>query len=138
MTREEIARLLKLVYSAYPNAKIKDIKTMVDAWEMTFGSYDAEAVYKAARLHMETNRFFPTPADIKEKMVKAKVVFGEATVTALPSPATEDNEKMEGWLDAFCEWIGFGCEPNDDALEEYYQANPEMRAKMSGILPYEV
>lgn len=138
MTREEIAKLLKLVSSAYPNTKIKDIKTMVDAWEMAFGSFDAEAVYKAARLHMDTNKFFPTPADIKEKMVKAKVVYGETTVTALPSPATQDNEKLEEWLDAFCEWIGFGGEPNDDALEEYYQKNPEMRAKMSGILPYEI
>lgn len=137
MTREEIAKLLKTVSANYPYAKIKDIKTLVDLWEMSFGDFEAEAVYKAARLHMETSEFFPSVADIKDKMTRARIVFGKPTVTALPSPA-QDEEKLEEWVDAFCEWIGFGEEQNDNALEEFYQKNPDMRAKMSGILPYEI
>ena len=71
-------------------------------------------------------------------MLKASLIFEQTTVTALPTPAPVEEEKLGEWIDAFCEWIGFGTEPNDEALENYYKENPEMRAKMSGILPYEL
>ena len=138
MTRDEITKLLELVSATYPNTKIKDAGAMVDAWEMVLGAYSAESVYKAARLHMETSKFFPSPAEIREKMLKASLIFEQTTVTALPTPAPVEEEKLSEWIDAFCEWIGFGTEPNDEALENYYKENPEMRAKMSGILPYEL
>ena len=138
MTRDEITKLLELVSANYPQVRIKDPKLTVDSWEMQLGGFDTESVYKAARLHMATSKFFPSPADITEKMVKAKILYSESIVTALPTPAPVEEEKLNEWVDAFCEWIGFGEEQNDNALEDFYQKNPDMRAKMSGILPYEL
>ena len=138
MTRDEITKLLELVSANYPQVRIKDPKKTVDSWEMQLGGFDAESVYKAARLHMATSKFFPSPADITEKMVKAKIVYSESIVTALPTPAPVEEEKLNEWVDAFCEWIGFGTEENDKALDEFYEKNPDMKAKMSGILPYEL
>ena len=77
MTRDEITSLLEMLVANYPNTKIRDPKATADAWEMTLGMYQAESVFKAARYHMDTSSFFPTPADIKKKMVKAKLIYDE-------------------------------------------------------------
>lgn len=140
MTRDEMSKLLEFIYGAYPKTPMRDPKGTLDAWMLALGSNTAESVYKAARLHVETSPYgFPSPADIKSKIVRASMVYNEDNHHALLTPIkkeeqTKDKEKLDGWLDAFCEWIGFGCEPNDDALSEYYEKNPDMRAKMSGIL----
>lgn len=75
MTRKEIADLLEIVIAQYPNTKVNDPAAMVNAWEMVLGDYSAESVYKAARLHMETCKFFPTIADIREKIVRAEMIY---------------------------------------------------------------
>ena len=77
MTRKEIKDLLGILLDAYPymNGKINNPKGMLDNWEMIFGEYEADAVYKAARLHMATSSFFPAIYDIKEKINKASIVY---------------------------------------------------------------
>jgi len=76
MTREEITRLLEALIAAYPSAKIVDARGMVNAWEMAFGDECAETIYKAARLHMKTNKFFPTIADIS-KCIPLSGIYGQ-------------------------------------------------------------
>lgn len=145
MTREEIAKLLKILSTNY-HRKLKgsEAKTLINSWELTLGSFSTEAVYKAARLHMETSPFFPNPADIRKNIVRATVAYAEekqspARLTSISGAEPIEEEKVVEWLDAFCEWIGFGYEePNDDALHEYYQKNPDMKKKMEGVLPYEL
>lgn len=144
MNREEIANLLKILSKNYQKRiSPSDAKTLVDSWELTLGAFTAEAVYKAARLHMETSVYFPNPADIRKNIVRATVAYAEepkspARLTSIAGAEPIEDEKVVEWLDAFCEWIGFGCEPNDDALYEYYQKNPDMKKKMEGVLPYEL
>ena len=95
MTRDEITSLLEMLVANYPNTKIRDPKATADAWEMTLGMYQAESVFKAARYHMDTSAFFPTPADIKKKMVIAKLIYDEPPkVTAIPSPKSVSDEKV--------------------------------------------
>ena len=122
MTRQEIVDLLEVLITAYPYVKIKDATSMVNAWEMALGDYSAKSVYKASRYHMDNCKFFPTVADIKEKIVRAEMVYSGPTIPSLPSKHKEGTEEF---LDSFCKWIGFGCEP-DDSVE-----------LPKGFLPYE-
>lgn len=115
MTRQEIASLLEILVNQYPYTKIDNAKAMTDAWEMCLGDYSAESVYKAARLHMETCKFFPTIADINEKIVRAELVYSDIKINKL-----EDGSKKESFTDEwyeeseeFCKWIGLGY-PMDD------------------------
>lgn len=127
MKREEIIDLLDVLSAAYPHAtkNITNPKALVTAWEMTLGGFSAESVYKAARLHMETNRYFPSPSDIRDNIVKAQIVYQPTITNAIESKAN-NSEEMENNLDLFCRWIGFGCEP-DDTVE-----------LPKGFLPYEL
>lgn len=129
MTRNEIVKLLEILASAYPNTKIKDARATVSAWELTLGSFSAESVYKAARLHMDTVKFFPTPADIKDKIVRAELVYHGPDVKALENHAVKvtpiSDEATDAYLDAFCQWIGFGSDP-DDSVD------------LESFLPYEI
>ena len=124
MTREEIIKLLEIVSAAYPYAmnKIGDPAALVTAWEMGLGMFSAESVYKAARLHIESSQFFPTVADIREKMVRASIAYDMPPVNSLEAHAPPKYDKE---LDDFCRWVGFGCEP-DDSVE-----------LPKGFLPYE-
>lgn len=125
MERKEIVELLKIVSANYPHAKISDPKAMVSAWELLLGDYSAEAVYKAARLHMETNKYFPSPSDIRDNIVRAQIAYAPTIPNAIESKAN-NSEETEKNLDLFCKWIGFGCEP-DDTVE-----------LPKGFLPYEM
>ena len=141
MNREEIANLLKILSKNYQKRiSPSDAKTLVDSWELTLGAFSAEEVYKAARLHMETSVYFPNPADIRKNIVRASVAYTEETksparLTSIAGAEPIEDEKLNEWLDAFCEWIGFGCEPNEDALGDYYDKNPEMMERMKGVFP---
>ena len=70
MNKKEIAQVLAILRTAYPNTKIDNPAGMVKAWEWTLGSYSAESVIKAARLHMATSKFFPAPSEIIDKIVE--------------------------------------------------------------------
>jgi hypothetical protein len=117
MTREEIIRLLRILTKNY-SKKVDDAETLANNWEMILGSYSAASVYKAARLHMSTSKYFPNPAEIREKIIKAELIFDDAPKNAIEahSHKTLDEEVKiwEPYLDAFCQWIGFGCDPNPD------------------------
>lgn len=134
MTRDEITRLLETLSAAYPYYKVTDPKTLTNVWEMVLSPYSAEAVFKSARLHMETSRFFPSPAEIKDNIVKAKLIFDEPPkVTAIPAATSVTDEKVLEYIDAVCEWVGFGTEEDDTVLDRFYEKNPDM----VGMLPYE-
>ena len=128
MTREETIKLLAVLSSAYPYAakEIKDASALATAWEMTLGDFSAEAVYKAARLHLETNKYFPSPSDIRDNIVRAEIVYSPTTIpNAIESRAINSIE-TENNLELFCKWIGLGYEPDDTVQIP------------KGFLPYEV
>ena len=77
MTRKEIIELLRFIRAAYPNTKITDAAGMVNAWELAFAEYDASVIYKAARHHMNTSKWFPTVPDIRKAISKGQMLYGE-------------------------------------------------------------
>ena len=113
MTREEIIKLLDIVSATYPHAKIKDPSALVSAWEMTLGDFSAESVYKATRYHLETNKFFPSPSDIRDNIVRAEMVYSSPVPNLIESRTTRNDDEN---LELFCKWIGFGQE-EDDTVE---------------------
>ena len=115
MTREETIKLLSIVSSTYPHEKIKDPSALVSAWEMTLGDFSAETVYKATRYHLETNKFFPSPSDIRDNIVRAELIYRPTIPNAIES-RTHNDEETEKNLDLFCQWIGFG-QDEDDTVE---------------------
>lgn len=116
MNRKETLNLLSILMANYPNAvgKIKDASKTADAWEMAFGTVETEKVYKAARLHMETSKFFPTPADILEKITRADLLYSVKPVEAIEAPAIQ-KEKESYYLEELCKFVGLGCEPDINA-----------------------
>lgn len=92
MKRTEIINLIKSLLGVYPNTKIEDPKTMVESWEMMFGSDDAETVYKAARIHMQNSKWFPKPSEIKKYMGVAPYLFNEKAM--IDAPESSDDEDM--------------------------------------------
>ena len=113
MTREETIQLLETLAATYPNAKIKDAAKMADMWQMALEDFTAEAVYKAARLHMNSNKFFPTPADIKEKLARAELIYQGPPLNAIEPPK---NAKDDYYLEELCRFVGLGYdEPDDNA-----------------------
>lgn len=123
MSREEVIKLLGILYSAYPyiKDKVNDPEAMVNTWEMCLGDFSAESVYKAARLHMNTNRFFPTPADIRSNIVRAEMVYRDSEIDqkrleAKPEPSTAISVRQEEWTDEkledLCRFVGLGY-PNE-------------------------
>lgn len=106
MSREEVIKLLGILYSAYPyiKDKVNDPEMMVNTWEMCLGDYSAESVYKAARYHMETNRFFPTPADIRSNIIRAELVYRDSEIDqkrleAKPEPSAAIAVRQEEYTD---------------------------------------
>ena len=117
MTHKEVAELLKALAANY--GKKLDAKTagnMIDAWMLSLGELEAPEVYKAARLHMNTSKFFPNPADILDKLAKARIVYGMDDIQrkALPVPP-EQKARDDYYLGELCKFVGLGCEPDDDA-----------------------
>lgn len=109
MTRDEITKLLEFVCAAYPNAKITDPAGTASVWEMAFGEYPAESVYRAAKIHMESSAFFPTIADIKKNLRRAEIINQSERQErkALPRKRTITDVEFE----AIVEWVNEGC-PN--------------------------
>ena len=97
MTREDIKNLLNMVIENYPYAKnhITDPKTTVDMWELAFAEYEATDVFKAVRLHINTSKFFPTPADILKAMPRAKIIYDDVpSAPMIDAPKTSYIEDL--------------------------------------------
>ncbi len=117
MTEKEIIQVLAILKASYPNVKFDADKSKqtVLVWLTVLGEYDAEAVTKAARLHASTSPFFPTPADIRNKLVRAQMVYRDDPTDLLrieqggkgyeieqadgSKLKFKDNEELEKWLD---------------------------------------
>lgn len=128
MTRDEITKLLEFISAAYPHAikNIKDPAAMATAWELALGDFEAGAVYKAARLHIATSKFFPSPADIRDKIIKAELIYNGPTVPTLEAPKITPQESE--YLEDFCRFVGLGYDaPDDTALDKY-----------AGFMPWEI
>lgn len=113
MTKEEITKLLALAKATYHYTKIDDAKLTIAVWEMTLGEFSYEAVAKAFRLHFETSKFFPTPSDIRDKIVRAQIVYLESPIETQRLETGNDT-----YLDEFLENICTSMVNLDNEMEE--------------------
>lgn len=107
MTKKDTAKILAILKAGYPNAKIENAEATVMAWEMILGSYSAESVMKAVQLHMATSPFFPTPADIRNKIVKAEMVFTDTEVDPVPLLPDKQETMTPERLEYIKQFVGF-------------------------------
>lgn len=120
MNKKETAQILAILRSAYPNTKaIDNAEALTNAWFLILGDYSAESVMKASRLHMATSKFFPAPSEIRDKIVRAEIVYNDSEIASnrlgdgnKEIILRESEEAIEAKLEAFCESIGFGY-PNE-------------------------
>lgn len=131
MNREDIIRLLGILSEAYPNTKIKNASSMASTWEMCLEDYSAESVYKAARLHMSTSKFFPTPAEIRENIVRAEIVYNESEIELRKLEGQDATKRLETHsgankgisdegLDNLCRSVGLGYPNEIEKDDDYY------------------
>lgn len=98
MTRQEVLALLAELMGAYPNAHkiIQNPQATARIWEIMFAEDEAQEVYKAARYHISTNKYFPTPADIREAMKKSRFLYPDYS-PRLASGQEEEQMDEEEW-----------------------------------------
>lgn len=116
MNKVEAAKILAVVKACYPQVKIENAESMVNAWLWQLGEFDADIVMQAAKLHVSKSRFFPTPADIRENINRASVLLlAEKTAIEdqkrLAAKITDSVDDAE--LQAVCRLCGLGYE-NDN------------------------
>lgn len=80
MTGEQVVKVLAIIKAAYPNfyRNTEDVKDAIALWRMMFEDDDNNKVLMAVKMHISTNKFPPTVADIREQLVNAT----EKTITA--------------------------------------------------------
>lgn len=100
MDKKDMAKVLAILQTNYQK-KIENVEATVGVWMMSLGEFSAEAVLNSAKLHMANSKFFPTPAEIRENIVRHKIVLEaktapklesgqKAKVTAIPDGMSED------------------------------------------------
>jgi O-methyltransferase involved in polyketide biosynthesis len=75
MNRLAVARLLRKITKAYPNAQKLDDEETVDIWASFFAKERDREVYAAAAKHIETSKFPPTIAELKAFLPKRRMDF---------------------------------------------------------------
>ena len=118
MTRQEVVKLLKILTDTYPYVqnKIGDPQEMAGIWYMLFMNDDAGKVFKAARYHMNTKKFFPTPAELREVMTRADLLYSEKvpTIEEPSVPKLEDGHMTDDeYIEYIIQFLGIGCEAID-------------------------
>lgn len=116
MTKEETIRLLQVLRSAYPNAKISDPQGIVTAWLMAFGDEPADVIYKSARHHMNVSPFFPTIADIRQSINRGQMLF--EMQEAQGQAKLETRKSIINPETTLCDLCGL-CDKHDQALCEW-------------------
>lgn len=106
MDKKDMAKVLAILQTNYQK-KIENTEATVGVWMMSLGEFSAEAVLNSAKLHMANSKFFPTPAEIRENIVRHKIVLEVRTVPQLESgrrakvTAIPDGMSEDEFLDLF-------------------------------------
>lgn len=135
MNREDTIKILSMVRANYPLVKIQDPAATVTAWQMVLGEYSTDSILKAVKYHMNTSKYFPTPADIVSNITRAELLYTEQPVKAIEAPkrakVTEipDGVSVEDFLDHICQ----------DMIDLENECWPEATQDetIGGCLPYE-
>lgn len=126
MTIKDAIKIVTLLHNAYPQDKratADDLAQRAEAYHVAFADYDLETVQKAATYCIKTSKWHPTTKELIDAATRVRL--SEAVKVTPIQTDTADDAEIEQYLDAFVEWIGFGCEPDDT------------KELPRGVLPYE-
>lgn len=117
MNIKESIEIVTLLHAAYPQDKRttqEELFQRAEAYSIALAEYDVQTVRKAAERCIASLKFYPTTKELLDAVSFVRLTT-PAEVTPITRAEPIDDEKLEAYLDAFCEWIGFGSEPNDNA-----------------------
>jgi len=117
MKIEESLQIVNMLHSAYPQdrkATREDLLARAEAYSVALADYDIETVRRAAQHCIATNKWHPTTAELINEVKRAYLSTPGASVTPITTAEPIEDEALDEYLDAFCQWIGFGGEENDD------------------------
>lgn len=131
MNITEAIKVVQFLHASYPSdkkANNSDLAQRAQLYSVTFADYDFDTVIRAAQHCVNTSKFYPSTSELLKAVSYIRVtnVPVQAPETARVTPI--DEAVIEEYVDAFCEWIGFGCEEND---------NKELPDLPKGVLPYD-
>ena len=136
MNVKESLQIVNLLHSAFPQdrkATQADLFTRANTYSVALAKESYEDVRKAAEHIIQTSNWYPTTKELIKAVETVRRMEAPAMVTNIPKAEPIPEEDLNEYLDAFCEWIGFGCEEDSTALDRYYDKHPEMIEKMRRI-----
>ena len=97
MNKLECVQLLKTLMGAYPNTKHDNPQGLLDSYMLVLSEYEAETVYKAARMYMGNgkNKYFPKAAEIKKYIPLAPHMFNPEAMALPDASGSSENGSDE-------------------------------------------
>ena len=137
MNYKESLIIVSMLHAAYPadkKATQAELMERAKGYAISMADIDFETVEAACEHIIKTSNWYPTTKEILEAVKRVKLA---AEVTPIPQAEPIADAELGEYVEALCEWLGFDCEPNEEALNEYYENHPERLEKMRGWLKYE-
>ena len=122
MNKSDMAKVLSILRANYPNVRIENPEAMVKTWMLTLGEFSVQAVMMSAELHMKSSKFFPTPAELRENIVRSRIL-NELPPTVPQLESTVKKRKGIKVPDGMTE---------DEFLESIIQGQIQLETEMYG------
>lgn len=117
MNIKEAMKVVMYLHDSYPQdrkATQDDLFQRAESYSITLADYPVDIVMKAASHCVMTSKWYPTTKELLDAVQRERLLAEPPKVTPIPKAVAVDPDKVDEYLEAFCEWIGFGCEPNDN------------------------
>ena len=92
MEKQDITKLLTLLWTIYPNVKKPKGEAMVEAWFLVLEPWSYEDAKKAVILRARDNIYFPNPSELIPYLPKPEPPKAEDA--PMPEPSDADLEKF--------------------------------------------
>lgn len=116
MNIRESIEIVNLLHAAYPQDKRatrEDLLQRAESYSVALADTDVELVKKAAQYHIRTSKWHPTTKELLDAVSRVRLSEVPTVTPVKTVRPTVDEARLDEYLDAFCEWIGFGEEAND-------------------------
>lgn len=130
MNKLECVQLLKTLMGAYPNTRHDNPQGLLDSYMLVLSEYEAETVYKAARMYMSNphNKYFPKAAEIKSLIPLAPYMFNPEAMAIPEESGSSENGSDEDDANVGCDICPYflngwamsenGCHRRDCVIEK--------------------
>jgi hypothetical protein len=93
----EIIQTFKLLRDAYPYYKPDNPDGIMDIWVRKLGNTPAPVLKRAAEMHMEANKFFPSLAEMIENLKPAEYAVAQEEQHMAEDNSPERKHERELW-----------------------------------------